>query len=114
MDHKVLEHLKRFAWMMDSSIKIPGIGVRFGIDSLIGLFPGGGDFVGGVLSLYIVWQAKKVGIPNEALLKMLFNIFLEFFIGSIPILGDIFDVAFKANIKNINIIEEHFKKEKSF
>jgi hypothetical protein len=95
---------EELAWLMDSSI---GIG-RFsiGLDALIGLIPGLGDVLSGLISTMIVWRAMQHGVPRAAILRMLVNIGIDAVVGSIPIAGDFFDFAFKANAKNIRIYRE--------
>ena len=77
------------------------------LNSLIGLAPGGGDLILGAISLYIVQQAHALGVPRHQLMRMIGNVAIEVAGGSVPILGDLFDVALKANLRNIRIIEQH-------
>ena len=103
-----LRRLRRLAWLVDGAFRIPGLRFRFGLNSLIGLVPGGGDAVLGLISLYIVYEAYRLGVPRAKLLQMAANIGLEVVGGSVPILGDLFDMALKANLRNIAILERHF------
>ena len=103
-----LARLRRLAWLVDAAFHIPGTRFRFGLNSLIGLAPGAGDAVLGLVSLYIVQQAHAMGVPNHKLARMVGNVALEVVGGSVPLLGDLFDVALKANLRNIRIVEEHF------
>ena len=103
---KTHEKLKALAWLLDSSIRLPG-GFRIGVDALFGLLPFFGDAAGVVLSGYIVSQAARLGLPSSVLGRMLFNIAVEGVIGIIPIFGDIFDAAWKANQRNIRLLEQH-------
>ena len=100
-------HLRRLAWLLDSSIPIPGTRFSIGIDALIGLVPGLGDLVGTVLSAYIVAGAWRAGISKTTLVHMLFNIAIESVFGSVPVLGDIFDAAWKANQRNMRLLDTH-------
>ena len=102
-----LARIRRIAWLVDAAFRIPGTRFRFGLNSLIGLAPGAGDAVLGLISLYIVQQAHAMGLPPAKLARMVGNIVIEVAGGSVPILGDLFDVALKANLRNIRIIEEH-------
>ena len=102
-----LARIRRIAWLVDAAFCIPGTRFRFGLNSLIGLAPGAGDAVLGLISLYIVQQAHAMGLPPAKLARMVGNIVIEVAGGSVPILGDLFDVALKANLRNIRIIEEH-------
>jgi hypothetical protein len=104
----VLQRLRRLSYLLDNSIPIPGIG-RIGLDPLLGLLPGGGDIVSGVLSAYIVWEAAKLGLPRDTLIKMVGNIVLETMLGSVPVAGDLFDATWKSNAKNIVLLEDHFQ-----
>ena len=103
-----LRRLRRLAWLVDGAFRVPGLRFRFGLNSLIGLVPGGGDAVLGLISLYIVFEAYQLGLPRAKLLQMLANVALEVVGGSVPILGDLFDMTLKANLRNIAILERHF------
>ena len=92
---------------MDSAIGIPGTKFRIGLDPIIGLLPGGGDTAGLILSSYIVLEAARMGASKSTLSTMAFNILLETVVGTVPVVGDIFDVAWKSNIRNIELLEEH-------
>lgn len=90
---------------MDTVFRVPGTDIRFGVDALIGLIPGAGDLAGLAVSLYIVWLAKRIGADAGALARMCGNIAIDALVGAVPLLGDIFDVAFKANVRNVRMIE---------
>ena len=102
-----LAKIRRLAWLLDAAFVLPGTKFRFGIDGIVGLAPGVGDTLMGLTSLYIVWEARKLGVPTNKILRMLGNVGVETLAGSVPIVGDLFDAAFKANLRNIAIIEEH-------
>jgi hypothetical protein len=102
-----LAKLRSIAWLLDAAFRLPGTRFRFGIDALVGLAPGAGDAVMAVTSLYIIWEARKLGLPGPKLMRMLANVGVETLAGSVPVVGDLFDAAFKANLRNIAIIEEH-------
>jgi hypothetical protein len=104
-----LLRIRRLAWLVDGVFKLPGTKIRFGLNSVIGLLPVGGDAVLGVLSLYIIYEAARLGIPRHKLARMLANVGIEVVGGSVPILGDLFDMALKANLRNLAIIEEHVR-----
>jgi hypothetical protein len=97
--------LRKFARLLDAVIVVPGTQISIGLDSLIGLIPGFGDALGGLLSAYIVLEAAKEGVSNVVLAKMILNVTVDSILGSIPIFGDIFDVAWRANIRNIELLE---------
>ncbi len=104
-----LTQLRRLAWLIDGAFKVPGTKFRFGLNSMIGLLPIGGDAVLGAISLYIIYQAARLGVPRHKLARMTANVGMEVLGGSIPILGDLFDMALKANLRNLAIIEEHLQ-----
>ena len=104
---RVRERLRGLAWFMDSSVRIPVIGYRFGADALLGLVPGVGDFVGAVLSSYILVEAARIGVSASVFFRMVLNIGAEVFFGLIPLLGDLFDVVFKANNRNVALLERY-------
>lgn len=97
------EHLARW---MDSKFIIPGTRIRFGLDALIGLIPGLGDWLTGIISFYFVVIAVKMGGGWAILLRMFFNILLDITVGSIPLVGDLFDVSWKANLKNARLLND--------
>ena len=101
----ILSRLRRLAWLVDAQFGLPGTRFRFGVNSLIGLWPVAGDVVLGAVSLYIVYEAKRLGAPAALLGQMLANIGIEVVGGSVPILGDVFDMAFKANLRNLALLE---------
>jgi len=95
---------EQIAWLMDSSIHIGPVSI--GLDGLIGLIPGLGDVVTNIMSAVIVLRAMQHGVHNAAILRMLLNLGVDTAVGSIPVVGDFFDFAFKANMKNIRIYRE--------
>ena len=102
-----LARLRRLSKLLDNAIAIPGTKFRFGLDPILGLLPGGGDTITGGISAYIVVEAARMGIPREILSKMVGNILIDSFAGTIPVIGDLFDVGWKSNIKNIELLEKH-------
>lgn len=104
-----LKKLEHMAWLLDNSFRIPGTSIRMGLDSLIGLIPGIGDTTGGILSSYIIWQAARMGVPRVVLMRMGINVVFETLLGAIPIVGDIFDIAFKANQKNVQLLTHYYQ-----
>lgn len=101
--------LARVAWLLDSSIPIPFIKFRIGLDALLGLIPGIGDLLGVVMSSFIVREAARLGAPPALLTRMTFNVALEGIVGMVPLLGDIFDAAWKANKRNVALLEAHLE-----
>ena len=103
-----IKNLRVIAKLMDSQFRIPGTGVKFGLDALIGLIPGAGDFATFLISGYMVTVMANNGASGFVLARMVLNIVIDSLIGSIPILGDIFDVAFKANQRNMALMQQHY------
>ena len=99
--------LGRMAWLLDSAIQIPGTRFRIGLDAIVGLVPGFGDIVGVLLSSYIVREAARAGAPTSVLLHMAWNVAVEGVVGMIPFAGDVFDAAWKANQRNVALLEAH-------
>ena len=99
--------LRRISRVLDNAISIPGTKLSFGLDPILGLLPGGGDTITGGISAYIVVEAARMGLPREVLGQMVANILLDSFAGTIPVLGDLFDVGWKSNVKNIELLEKH-------
>ena len=93
---------------MDAQFRIPGTNIRFGLDGIIGLIPGVGDFSSFLISAYLVSMAVNKGASGFVVARMLFNISVDALVGAVPILGDIFDVAFKANQRNMKLLKEHY------
>ena len=98
------DRLRRFAWLLDELIRIPGTQQRVGLDALIGLVPGVGDTIGALLSTYIILEAARRGASVWTVARMLANVGIETVIGAVPFLGDLFDVVFKANRRNIALL----------
>jgi hypothetical protein len=103
-----IARLRRLAWLIDGAFRLPGSRFRFGLNSVIGLTPAAGDALLAGISLYIVNEARQLGLPKRKLARMLKNVVIEAAAGAIPVLGNFFDIAFKANLRNLAIIEEHF------
>jgi hypothetical protein len=95
------------AALMDDRFRIPGTNVRFGLDSVVGLVPGVGDAIGGIVSSYIIWRAQRMGASNWVLLRMTGNMLFDSALGVIPLVGDIFDWKFRANRRNLELLRRH-------
>src|SRR5690606_29030914 len=93
--------------LLDTSLGIPGTKIRFGLDPLLGLIPGGGDLVSLLMSGYVLHQARRLGLPRHLMTRMIMNVGIDAVAGAVPLVGDLFDVAFKANVRNMKLIEEH-------
>ena len=99
-----LRRLDRLAQLLDSRFRIPGTGIRFGLDGIIGLVPGLGDLATLAPSAYLLVQANRLGASKATMLRMASNTGIDFAIGAVPLLGDIFDVGFKANNRNVALL----------
>ena len=109
----VIAEFERVSRLLDSQWRIPGTGIRFGIDPMVGLVPGLGDVATGLVSAYIVLMARRLGLPNHVVARMAGNIALDVIVGSIPLLGSVFDLFYKANRRNFRILQEHVAREKA-
>ena len=110
LDPRRLSRLRRVGWLLDSSIPIPGTRYTLGIDQIVGLVPGIGDLVGGFLSLYIIVEAARLGVPRGVLARMGWNVAVDTLVGEVPILGDLFDIGFKANIRNLALLDGYLQR----
>jgi len=103
---KVDVSLDRLSWVMDDLIRIPGLGWRFGLDAIIGLIPGFGDTATSLVSFYILVAAVRYRVPKITLLRMAFNLALDYVLGSLPLVGDLFDAWWKSNQMNVALLKE--------
>ena len=110
LDEKLVR-LRQLSKNLDESFTIPGTKIKFGMDALLGLVPGGGDIVSGVFSLYMLRAAIKMKLPKRAIFSMFLNIIVDTTVGVIPVAGDIFDIFWKSNKRNLQIIEKHLNKQ---
>jgi hypothetical protein len=99
--------LERLARWMDSVFRIPGLGLRFGLDPLLGLLPGAGDIASSVVSIYIFAAANRYGVSRATLLRMALNIVIDLTIGALPVVGDLFDAYWKSNQRNVELLQRH-------
>ena len=99
------------ATLLDTALVIPGTGVRFGLDALIGLFPGVGDLITTALSLFIVHEAYQLGAPGHVIVRMLGNVAVDGVFGAVPLVGDAFDVLWRANRRNMRLLREWLERE---
>ena len=96
--------------LMDSAFEIPGTKLRFGLDALIGLVPVLGDLVSQIVSSYIIWEARRIGVSRFTMARMIANSAIDTVVGIIPFAGDAFDLAFRANLKNLALLKAHLEK----
>jgi hypothetical protein len=104
-DVAAIERLRRLARVQDELLRIPGTNIRFGLDALLGLVPGVGDMVTTGVSAYVLVTAARMGAPTSVIARLAGNIVLDLLIGSVPLLGDLFDVGWKANVRNVRLLE---------
>ncbi|WP_414551382.1 DUF4112 domain-containing protein [Anabaena sp. CCY 0017] len=104
-----LKRLRRLSRILDQVVTIPGTPIHIGIDPIVGLVFGAGDFVGFVLSSYIILEAARMGVPKATLGRMFWNIAIDGLVGIVPVMGDLFDFAWTANEYNIKLLEAHLQ-----
>jgi len=102
-----LDQVELIAWLLDNSIPIPGTGRRIGLDGIIGLVPGVGDLLAAGVSVLVVIRAAQFNLPRIVLVRMLANVALDLGIGAIPVLGDAFDLWFKASTRNLELMRRY-------
>ena len=99
--------LRHYAELMDRAFVLPGTQVRFGIDAVAGLIPGVGDVAGGVMSTWILAGAWRHRVPPSKIARMAWNILLDLVVGLVPVLGDVFDLVFRENVANVELLIRH-------
>lgn len=108
---ETIARLDALATLLDTAFVVPGTNIRFGIDGLIGLVPGIGDLVTTALSSYLIWEARRLGLPRWKIARMIANVAFDTVVGIVPVIGDAADVLFKANRRNMRIIRDHVAAE---
>ncbi|MFM2064049.1 MAG: hypothetical protein RLZZ507_3720 [Cyanobacteriota bacterium] len=104
-----LKRLRQISRLLDNAITIPGTQVGIGLDPILGLIPVGGDVLGLIFSIYIIIESARLGVSKASLGRMIVNIIIDALVGAIPMLGDFFDVAWKANNYNLILLEDYLK-----
>ena len=107
-----MARIDRLATLLDTALVIPGTRMRFGLDALIGLFPVFGDIITTALSLFIVHEAYHLGAPGHVIARMLGNVALDGVFGAVPLVGDAFDVLWRANRRNMRLLREWLERDK--
>jgi hypothetical protein len=102
--------LEALARLMDGAFVLPGTNIRMGLDAIIGLIPVAGDVIAGLISTYLIWEARQLGAPKWLIARMMGNTLLDTMVGSVPVVGDAFDVMFRANMKNMALLRRHVEK----
>jgi hypothetical protein len=108
-----LESLDRFSRFLDVAFIVPGTNARFGIEAILRLVPVFGDFAASVLSCWVLYEAYQLGVPKPLFGRMVANVVVEGLAGAVPIAGDLFDVAWRANRRNVRLLREYFDREGS-
>jgi hypothetical protein len=103
-----LDRLDMLATAFDTAFILPGTNVRFGVESLLRLVPGIGDAAASLLSCYLLYEARRLGVPRTLFARMVGNVLLEGVVGAVPVAGDAFDVFFRANRRNVALLRSHF------
>jgi hypothetical protein len=106
-----IARMDTLATLLDTALVIPGTGVRFGLDALIGLVPGIGDAITTAMSLFIVHEAYQLGAPGHVIARMLGNVALDGMVGAVPLVGDAFDVMWRSNRRNMRLLQEWLARE---
>lgn len=106
VDEAAVRRMRFVANLLDDSIRVPGTEFRIGIDPILGILPGAGDAVAAAMSVYIVLESARLGVPFLTLLRMMANVTLDFAIGSVPVIGTLFDAVWKANQRNVELAVE--------
>jgi hypothetical protein len=106
-----LDLLRHAARLLDSAFVVPGTSYRVGLDPILGLVPGLGDLVSPLFTVFILWQGRDLGLPRIVQLRMLFNVGVDTLVGALPLVGDLFDFAWKANEMNLALLERHAQEE---
>jgi Domain of unknown function (DUF4112) len=107
---EALERLDFLATLLDSAVLIPGTKIRFGADAVIGLVPGIGDAITTALSAWIVYEAHRLGVPRHLLARMIGNVAIDGLFGAVPLVGDLFDVMWRANKRNMRLLRQHLER----
>ena len=107
MTDPALRALRKWAVLLDSAFQVPGTNLRFGLDPVVGVIPGVGDLVTGFFSLMILLHSVRLRIPKVVIVRMLLNTGLDLLVGAVPLLGDLFDAGFKANLRNLALLERY-------
>ena len=108
-----LEGLRKVAQILDSAFVVPGTSYRVGLDPILGLVPGLGDLVSPLFTIGILWQARELALPRIVQLRMIVNVAIDSLVGAVPMIGDLFDFAWKANTMNLALLERHAQEERT-
>jgi len=102
-----LDDVRVLARVLDSAVRVPGTNIRLGLDAVLGLMPAVGDVAGGVFASYVLIQAARLGAPPSVLVRMLVNVGVDSLVGTVPLVGDLFDIGWKSSTRNVALLERH-------
>jgi hypothetical protein len=105
-----MARLEAIARVMDGAFMLPGTNIRLGLDAIVGLVPVAGDVISGLLSSYLIWEARRIGAPRWLVARMMANTLLDTTVGAIPVLGDAFDAMFRGNMRNMALLRRYMEK----
>ncbi|MFM5916838.1 MAG: DUF4112 domain-containing protein [Novosphingobium sp.] len=107
----VRQRIEALEKILEGLFEVPGLpGRRVGLDSIVGLIPVAGDLITAAMGLYMVWEARNLGMPRWQLWRMAGNVGIDSLVGAVPVAGDLFDFAFRSNTRNLRIIRKHLDK----
>ena len=105
--HSVRRRIEALEKLLENSIRIPGLNRGVGLDALLGLIPVAGDAIAAIMGLYMVWEARNLGMPRWQLVRMVGNVGFDTLLGAVPVAGDLFDFLYRSNTRNLKIIKRH-------
>jgi len=108
---ELLNRLDKLSRLFDTAFILPGTNIRFGIEAVMRLIPGIGDAAASALSCWLLYEAHRLKVPTAVFSRMVINVAIEGIVGAVPLLGDVFDVGFRANRRNVKILREYFERE---
>ncbi|MFM5955023.1 MAG: DUF4112 domain-containing protein [Novosphingobium sp.] len=106
----VRRRIESLEQLLEGMFHVPGLGRKVGLDALLGLIPVAGDAIAAAMGLYLVWEARNLGMPKWQLWRMAGNVGIDFAVGAVPVAGDLFDFLFRSNTRNLKIIRKHLDK----
>ena len=105
--HSVRQRVETLERLLEGLIEVPVLGRKVGLDAIVGLIPVAGDLITAAMGLYLVWEARNIGMPRWQLWRMAGNVGIDSLIGAVPVAGDLFDLVYRSNTKNLKIIRKH-------
>lgn len=105
-----LKRVRALTRLMDTAVRLPGTNVTMGLDALLGLVPVVGDVASQLVSVYLITEARRLRAPKTLLARMIANTLFDTVVGSVPLVGDMFDMMFRANVRNLKLLEDHLER----